>query len=267
MKWEYATARDLRQMLERGCNLAILPIGSIEYHGDHLAAGIDSVFPYELAARAAEIEEAIVLPPVYYAFEEVQKMHMGTIGIKPEVLLPYLENLCNEIARNGFTKIMLLNGHGGNCVIMSALTHWILSNQGDYTVYMVNHPWFFIQNHIDAIRETDYIGHACEIETSLALALDARLVKKEWIRPAVRHNEDTRGLAPVETFGELDYHINYPQGYTGDAGKATAEKGDYLLKAGVENMVEYMRRIKADTVTEAFLARFRNRTLKPWIEE
>ena len=264
MRWDYATSADLRDLLARGCNLAILPIGSVEHHADHLATCIDTIVPHTIACRAAEIEEAVVAPPVYYVYEDAQKAHLGTCGIAVEVLIPYLVNVCDEIARNGFTKILIANGHGGNMCVLTALTHAILGHRKGYVVYLANNPFYFYERIIRDVQEGEVIGHACEIETSIAMAIDERLVNRKHLRPSTEHHRDARGLLPVESFGALDWHINMPQGWAGDPTKASAEKGRRLLDEGVATMAALIRKIKADTVTPAFLKDNLERGLKPW---
>jgi creatinine amidohydrolase len=264
MRWEHSTAADLRALLGRGCTLAILPVGSVEYHADHLATGIDTIVPHTIACRAAEIEEALVAPPVHYVFEECQKAHMGTIGIRAENLIPYLENVCDEIARNGFTKILIANGHGGNSPVLTALTHTILGHRKGYVVYLINNPYYYYERIIKEVQEGEVVGHACELETSIAMAIDERLVKREHFRPSREHHRDKRDLAPVESWSTLDWHINMPQGWAGDPTKASAAKGERLLEEGVARMVSLIRAIKADGVTAPFLKDNIERARKPW---
>ena len=264
MRWDHATAADLRALLQRGGDLAILPVGSVEYHADHLAAGIDAIIPHTIACRAAEIEEALVAPPVYYAFEEAQKAHLGTIGIRIEVLIPYLENVCDEIARNGFRKILIANGHGGNSAMLTALTHTIFARRRGYVTYLVNSPFSYYQRIIPEVQEGEVVGHACELETSIGMAIDPRLVKPEHFRPTRENNRDARGLGAAETYGELDWHINMPEGWAGDPARSSVAKGERLLEESVRMMVDLIRAIKADSVTPAFLADNTARMAKPW---
>ena len=264
MRWDHANASDLKRALARGCNVAVLPVGSTEYHAPHLACGIDAIIPHAIAVRAAEIEEAVVLPPVCYAYEDGSKARMGTIGIPSEALIPYLEAICDEIARNGFTKIVIVNGHGGNVCILKTFTHTLLNHRKQYLVYLVHDPFWLYEKTVKEVQEAEFIGHACEIETSLALAIDEGLVKRGDMRAATRHNVDTRGILPVETYGEIDWHIGNPQGYTGDSSTASAAKGKRLLDTGVATMVALLKKVKADTVTAAFLADNYARAREPW---
>jgi creatinine amidohydrolase len=264
MRWDLANASDLKRARERGCTVAILPVGSTEYHAPHLACGIDSIIPQAIATRAAEIEEAVVLPAVSYAYEDGSKARMGTIGIPPEVLIPYLEAICDEVARNGFTKIVVVNGHGGNVCILKTFTHTLLNHRKEYLVYLVYDPFSLYGATVEDVREAEHIGHACEIETSVALAIDEALVKRADMKAATEHNRDTRGILPVETYGEIDWHIMMPQGYTGDSHTASAAKGKKLMEAAVASLVELLRKIKADTVTESFLRDNYARAREPW---
>jgi creatinine amidohydrolase len=267
MRWDRVNASELKRALARGCNVAILPVGSTEYHAPHLACGIDAIIPHAIAVRAAEIEEAVVLPPVSYAYEDGSKARMGTIGIPPEILIPYLEAICDEVARNGFTKIVIVNGHGGNVCILKTFTHTLLNHRREYVPYLVYDPFWLYGKTVEEVREAEHIGHACEIETSVALAIDEALVNRADMKAATEHDRDTRGILPVETYGEIDWHIIMPQGYTGDSKTASVAKGRKLLDAAVTAMVELLRKVKADTVTAAFLADNYARAREPWKRE
>jgi hypothetical protein len=55
----------------------------------------------------------------------------GTIGIGPVTVLDYLEGICDEISRNGFSKILIINGHGPNALIMDMPAHIFIPAQGN----------------------------------------------------------------------------------------------------------------------------------------
>jgi creatinine amidohydrolase/Fe(II)-dependent formamide hydrolase-like protein len=95
MEWQKSTISDLNNLIERGCNLAVFTIGSVEQHANHLATRIDTIIAYESAVRAARIERVIVAPPVYYTMEVFGKRIKGTIGIGPVTVLDYLEGICD----------------------------------------------------------------------------------------------------------------------------------------------------------------------------
>ena len=135
MNWEYLREEEFEGAIERSGGLCILPIGCMEKHGQHLPVGMDSLFIQKLCEQAAELEEVVVFPNAmwlgdvscYHALTgtKLDQTHWrGGIGMKPSTILMVLEELCDEIARNGFRKILIVNGHGGNTNLME---HFIRS--------------------------------------------------------------------------------------------------------------------------------------------
>ncbi len=135
MRWEYLREEEFEDAIVRSGGLCILPIGCIEKHGQHLPVGMDTIFAQKIADLASEMEEVVVFPAAMW-LGEVSGYHAlsgdalkesrlrGGIGMKPSTLLTVLEELCDEIARNGFRKILIVNGHGGNT---NLLEHFIRS--------------------------------------------------------------------------------------------------------------------------------------------
>jgi len=76
MLFEHLTSPDVKEASEKGL-VAILPVGSVEVHGPHMPTGTDSLIVYNVAKMAAEKEEAVVLPPLYYAYVPENKHFPG----------------------------------------------------------------------------------------------------------------------------------------------------------------------------------------------
>ncbi|HDJ89791.1 MAG TPA: creatininase family protein, partial [Thermoprotei archaeon] len=113
MKWEELTSKDIEE-LDKDKTVVILPIGSIEVHGPHLPLGTDTITIYYVVLKATEIEDALVLPPLYYAYVPENRNFKGTISLKSDTFLKLLEDILDEVARQGFKKFLIVNGHGGN---------------------------------------------------------------------------------------------------------------------------------------------------------
>ena len=91
----------------------------------------------EVCRRAAEIEPAIIFPD--YIFGQINEArHVpGTIALGGQLTLRLLDSVCNEIARNGLTKVVVVNCHGGNIGLLSFFNMLQLDRQRDYVVYVV----------------------------------------------------------------------------------------------------------------------------------
>ncbi|MGQ9479749.1 MAG: creatininase family protein, partial [Thermoproteota archaeon] len=175
MLWEHSTSPDIEAAVE-GNLVAVIPIGSIEIHGPHMPTGTDSITVYEVARRAAEREPAVVLPPFYYAYVPENRHFPGTVSLSARTLLALLEEVCDEVGRNGFRKILIVNGHGGNNSLLRVFLRDSLTRRRDYALYALIEPLAPLEEFIPRIQESELIGHACEIETSIGLYLFENLV-------------------------------------------------------------------------------------------
>jgi len=111
-QWENLNSLDFRKEVIASKRVCILPVGVIERHGDHLPLGTDTFCAHKIACLAAEIEKAVVFPFYYFAQVLEAKANPGAISLPSGFALQLLEHVCDEIGRNGFKKIIFLNGHG-----------------------------------------------------------------------------------------------------------------------------------------------------------
>ncbi len=99
------------------CPTIFQPLGTIEWHGVHNVVGVDSVKAHALCVRAAREAGGVVAPTLYGGVGGVSQPH--TFVMEPEdnvfskLLRPWLEQLCREMARDGFRAIIILTGHYG----------------------------------------------------------------------------------------------------------------------------------------------------------
>jgi creatinine amidohydrolase len=162
----------------------------------------------------------------------------------------------DEIGRNGFRKIVLFNAHGGNTHLLRFLSQSSLWQEKPYSLYIPEHmlspegeeEW-------QRIRDTDLGGHACEMETSLVLAIEPELVQLERIpeMPAAPLGR-MQHLPPTHT--GVSWYSDYPDHYAGDARPATREKGQTLLRLASEYLSRYIAAVKADQMVPALMSEF-----------
>ena len=243
MLYEHLTSPDVKEMSKKGL-VAILPIGSIEIHGPHMPVGTDTMVVYSIAKMAAEKEEAVVLPPLYYAHVSESKHFPGTISLTAKTLLSLLEEICDEISRNGFKKILIVNGHGGNIHILRIFLKEVLNKRKDYVLYALIGPMSPVMDIINEMFKGRRVGHACELETSIGLYLFEDLIKMENVK-----QEAAVGSLPLPK--EIETSVNWQayalQVYLGDPRKATKEKGKIIVDKLVEFLADAIRKIKNDT--------------------
>jgi len=99
------------------CSTVFQPLGTIEWHGVHNVVGVDAVKAHALCLRAAQKGGGVVSPPLYGGVGGMNEPHTFIMDPEDDVfsrlLRPWLEQLCREMARDGFKAIIILTGHYG----------------------------------------------------------------------------------------------------------------------------------------------------------
>lgn len=261
MRWEELTWSDFPEAVRVSQGVCLLTIGVLEKHGSHLPLGTDVLNVHKLACLATEKEPAIVFPQ-FYLSQIYEAQHMqGTITIKPQLMLELLENVCDEIGRNGFRKILIVNGHGGNTHLLGFFLQMMLYRKKPYVVYLAG--WWPStredQEYYRRLMETEEHGHACECETSYSLANIPELVNMTAIPEKPGHSLGRlKHLGDIRT--PLDWYANYPEHYAGDARPATREKGEKLREKWVEHLQCTLKIVKQDETLPALYEEFFART-------
>lgn len=259
MNWECLTAPDFEKAVKE-TGVCILPMGVLEKHGEHLPIGTDFLVAHKISTIAAEKEPAVVFPPFYFGQINCARCFPGAVTLKPTLLIEVIEGVLDEIGRNGFKKIILYNGHGGNNNLVNLLAQFSLWEEKPYQLYIHQ---FGVgpkrEEEKNSILETTLHGHACECETSMVLALYKDLVKMEQIpdKPGTPLNR-LRDMP----FTGIWWYADYPNHYAGDARPATAKKGGKLLELEVDNLAETIAAVKSDKVAPALTKEFFERVQK-----
>jgi len=249
MQWEELTAPEFERAVKDVGGVCLLAAGCLERHGDHLPLGTDMLNGHAICRLAAEKEPAIVFPPYYFGQIHEARAFPGTIAIDPLLTVQLLMNVCDEIARNGLRKIIIYNAHGGNTHLVNYVSQVMLAERKDYAIYLPerlqgeerSRQW-------RELLDTDYGGHAGEVETSVSLANHERLVKMEAVgekkgKPLGRLCHLPPGKATIW------WYADYPDHYAGDASAASREKGLKLRQLIVDSLAEAIRAFKDDKVT------------------
>ena len=258
MLFEHLAGQDIREAAEKG-SVAILPVGSIEIHGPHMPTGTDSLIVYGVAKLAARKADAVVLPPFYYAYVPENRHFPGTISLTAKTMLTLLEEVCDEIARNGFRKILILNGHGGNNEILRVFLRDSLAKKRKYAIYAMINPGALIRDLIEELTQGRTFGHACEVEASAGLYLFEDSIKMERIEREAKLG--STGLPQgIET--PVDWQAYATELYLGDPRHATREKGKILVERFADNLANAIRTIKQEANVPRILDDFYTRAFE-----
>jgi creatinine amidohydrolase len=259
MQWEHLTAADFAEAV-RETGVCVFPMGVVEKHSEHLPLGTDFLNAHRVACLAAEKEPAVVFPPFYFGQIYEARCFPGAVTLAPTLLIDLIQGVLDEIGRNGFQKIVIYNGHGGNTHLIRFLAQASLWERKSYSLYIPERQitpkraekW-------QSMRDSEVGGHACENETSLTLGNYPGLVHMdrvpEELALPLRRLSD---LPP--TYTGIGWYSNYPDHYAGDARTASVEKGRALVKWRVKTLAEYIAAVKADRVVPALEKEFFERS-------
>ena len=237
--WEHLRSAELKELAEKDA-IDIMPGGAIEQHGPHLPVNTDLITARWLSQLVSERLDKqglpVVIAPEFIIANSMHHMNFpGSLAIEPMTFMQVLKEQCRAIKRQGFRKIALINGHGGNnAPINTAIID--INRELGIPVYNVNC--------LADVDESQFLDrqkgmiHSGEVETSIVLAYDESLVdpcyKEAYGNPDEYTVYEDRGI--ISTFHHVE--VTTENGVMGDARTASKEKGFALINAYADNIAE-----------------------------
>jgi creatinine amidohydrolase len=248
VKYEELTTPEFIQAIAKSESTCLIPLGILEKHGPHLPLGTDLLDCREVSLRAAKQEYTIVFP-AYYVGQIFEAKHQpGTVAYSAQLMLNTLEETCDELARNGIKKIILVNGHGGNEHFLRFFCQSQLAGKKDYAVYLFDPPDISEDQKVKKLRKTSLDGHAGETETSAIMAHRPDLAHVD--RAGEQNGEDLDRLAGLKyAYTGIWWYASQPNHYRGDGSYGNKEEGETILNLEAGLLTEMIRSVKKDTVT------------------
>src|SRR5262245_20053381 len=248
VRWDELTAGDWPAALERSSRTCILPIGILEKHGPHVPIGSDLIQAGEWSRRAAKREYAVVFPDYFYGQINEARHQPGTFALPPTMALDLLQATTDEIGRNGFRHVVIVNAHGGNPQLLRYFIQSQLAKRHDYVVYLFDPaPDPAAEAKIKELHKSDPAGdmHAGERETSSILYLRPDLVKMD--RATAESGANQQRLSIPDLYAAIWWYAGFPNHYAGEGAKASADLGKVVTEARVDALVRALKTAKADT--------------------
>jgi len=112
MRFEELNWFDIESYLE-GEDRLMLVLGACEQHG-YLSLLTDVKIPLALADAASQQTGVLVAPPLNFGSSPYFLAYPGTLSLRSTTLLDLVEDLVRSAYGQGFRRILVLNGHGGN---------------------------------------------------------------------------------------------------------------------------------------------------------
>lgn len=237
------------------CDIAILPVGAMEQHGNHLPVGTDN---YQIEAmcrlaaeRVAETVGAVVLPCLRYGSTTSTRFFPGTVNVSPPVLIRYLLAKIESLYHQGFRRFIIANGHGGNGYPKQVGSE-VVQRYSDAEVLYTGTFGMGLWDAVNADPENVMVGHACEIETSLMLAVRADLVDMDKVTDGEMFGEF---LSKYSFVMNPDYGVGLLQnrwqtmsiGARGRPFRGTKEYGEQLIAEWVRRFAEILVDMQANS--------------------
>ena len=236
----YRLGIDIASAIEES-RLAIIPLGSIEYHGPSGPPSADSIIAEGLARRLAADPGVALFPVLNYTHAPAHSAaYRGTLSVRPAVVTMLLEDILEGVVNTGFHRILLLNGHDGNIGPARAAISKTTNRHVKTQMMLVNWWETLPTPDVEALQlftsGNGGHGHGGPLELSVTAVFAPASVKA--------------GLAPdlpaLEPLSSVPYYLEKSDtagwpGYSGKISEISAEKGQVLADLAVERIRELVR--------------------------
>lgn len=229
--------------------VVVLPIASIEQHGPHLPIYTDTIIVQEVLNRTLALLPddfpVWILPLLPYGKSNEHAGFAGTVTLTSETLIQVLKEIGASVARSGFRRFAILNGHGGNTEIIDFVIRDIREQTG--LLVFALHLYLRIATPSAGLTEAErvYGIHAGDVETSILLRCRPDLVRRELAPASLPAHLQTLKYPPFMgplTFAWLTQDIT-PTGVLGDATAADPAKGERFLSDAAAETADLLREI------------------------
>lgn len=225
-------------------NTVLVPVGSTEQHGKHMAVDTDAYTAQEISRRVAEKAGVLVAPVISYGYSPHHMNFAGSVTLSFRTLVNVLKEVCGSLLHHGFKKIVIMNAHGGNTSsIRLALKEFEVETGVRAYSVMVYPSASGFGAEGTKVLEQERGGHACESETSVGLELGHRILmdKAEKWKPEYS-SIDPNHRGKVNAAYMFDEYTCI--GSLGDPTIASKEKGKVLVESVVNDLTEFIVDLK-----------------------
>jgi creatinine amidohydrolase len=260
---------DVAEYLQNN-DTVLVPIGSLEQHGEHLPLGTDAITAEEVTKRASMRARTVRTPTLWTGYTP---HHMrspgegtGTVTLRASTLAALLSDVMHSLIYHGFNRIIIVTGHGSNGKIIDPILRTVRYKTGAlvalYTPYAERYLGL-VKDIVEGPPEETPGWHAGELETSQVLAHNPSLVHTDryrvikgsapgWLPDTFEKND----ASPSVKFAGYEYlqipfdHMEItPTGLIGNPARATPEKGERALDAFANYLTEAIAELRKADVT------------------
>ena len=217
---------NLRKLIKKKKQVAVIPVGSIEQHGPHLPVSTDSDIVTEVAKKISEKNGYFLLPTITYGIS-FEHAPFFNLSIRESTLRAILIDLCASLLENNIKTIFIINGHHGNLKSIKNIDvkiKKILKNK--VKVYPLSY-WHFMDRDFD---------HAGFVETSLMLAISKNVKMKLAKKGLITDKMTKQEIIKIGKLANQSFPKATKNGIWGDPTKATKKDGNKILNEIIENL-------------------------------
>ena len=222
---------EARAAFEGGRTLAILPLGSTEYHGPRGPYGTDHYAVWEIGKRVSAATGALLLPAMPYGHSPDHQDYVGTVHLQHDTLKAVLMDVARSLRRHGVSRLLMLLGHWGNYEV--ALEIKRAGAEADLGIHVeVLRLFDESELDLDGLAEVfpgkQWQGHGGAVEVSAALSA------RPHLRPPLPE-EVTAKHPPLALRRSEDL------GWSGLPEEASGERGEAAVDVTARAIVAYLR--------------------------
>src|SRR6266852_3551202 len=235
MKFAELTWPLLRDVPRDG-TVVLAPVAACEQHSRHLPTITDTLLVTAVADGVeARMPQSLLLLPTLWLGASSHHLRFGaTLSAEVDTHITMLCDLLTPLLDDGYHRFLVLNGHGGNTDTIHVALRRLQPRYRNRILAGAAY-WELAESDIAALADgpRTSMGHACEFETSMVLALRPELVRREEIKDDPPTDDPAlRGVfLPDDMFQKTDHGcVGYPE-------RASAEKGKAIIEKAVQRAV------------------------------
>ncbi|MBT8173913.1 MAG: creatininase family protein [Nitrosopumilus sp.] len=217
---------NLRRLILKKKQVAVIPVGSIEQHGPHLPISTDTDIVTEVAKRISEKKGFFLLPTITYgvSFEHAPFFNLS---IKESTLRTVISDLCMSLLSNGIKTVFIINGHHGNLKPIKNMDIRLKKlSKNKLKVFPLSY-WHFMK------REFDHAGF---VETSLMLAISKNVKMNSAKKGLITDKMTKKEIQKLGKLANQSFPKATKNGIWGDPTKATKKDGQAILAEIINNL-------------------------------
>lgn len=171
---------EFKETVPSKIDTVLLPTGTLEPHGV-VNNGADNTAPFAMAKTIARRVNAMIAPTLPYGITGSMEAYPGAFQITEAAYRPFVKQILEGLAKNGFKNIVILNGHGGGqTAVLQSVAAEVATEKKVRT--LVINWWSFASDETKEVFGEDG-GHAGWNETAFIQAIDPTLVNKDRYTP------------------------------------------------------------------------------------